>query len=210
MLRKEDFAVIQALAKRGVYQKDIAEELGVHPKTVRRALARGAAPPARPAKRASILDPYKERVDALLAEGVWNAVVILREIQAQGYPGQASILRDYVQPKRALRPGRATVRFETEPGRQLQSDWGETITRIAGALTKVYFEVNTLGYSRRFHFWCTDSLDAEHTYEGIILAFEYFGGVSDEVLVDNQRAAVLTHRAGGPVFNERFVDLAGL
>ena len=32
------------------------------------------------------------------------------------------------------------------------------------------------GYSRRFHFWCSNSLDAEHTYEGIIRSFEHFGG----------------------------------
>ena len=40
MIRKEEFAVIQTLHKRGVYQKDIAEELQVHPKTVSRALKR--------------------------------------------------------------------------------------------------------------------------------------------------------------------------
>ena len=44
MLKKEDFAVIQALSDRGVYQKDIAAQLGVHPKTVSRALRRGGAP----------------------------------------------------------------------------------------------------------------------------------------------------------------------
>ena len=49
MLAKEDFMVIQALTKRGVYQRDIAETLGVHPKTVQRALKRsGASPDSRP------------------------------------------------------------------------------------------------------------------------------------------------------------------
>lgn len=33
MLVKEDFMVIQALAKRGVYQRDIAETVGVHSRT---------------------------------------------------------------------------------------------------------------------------------------------------------------------------------
>jgi len=47
MLRKEDFLMIQALARRSVYQCDIAAELGVHPKTVSRALCRGAAPEGR-------------------------------------------------------------------------------------------------------------------------------------------------------------------
>jgi transposase len=210
MLSKEDYAVIKALKQRGVYVKDIAAELDVHPKTVSRALKRGGAPQRPHQRRESKLDPYKVTVDRLLAEGVWNAVVIYREIQAAGYTGQQTILREYIAPKRRLRPGRATVRFETEPGWQLQSDWGEVVTTIAGEQVKVYFLVNELGYSRRFHFWCTDSQDAEHTYEGLIRSFEYFGGVPQEVLVDNQKAAVLEHKGRGQVkFNERFVDLAG-
>jgi hypothetical protein len=91
----------------------------------------------------------------------------------------------------------------------LQSDWSEITTVIGGQTVKVHFIVNQLGYSRRFHFWCTDSQDAEHTYEGLVRSFEYFGGVPHEVLVDNQKAAVLQASASGPRFNERFLDLAG-
>src|SRR5574339_160009 len=209
MLSKEDFAVIQVLQQRGVYQKDIAEQLQMHPRTVRRALQRQGAPERERVKRGSKLDAHKAKIDQLLSEGVWNARVILREIQTDGYEGGYSILLEYIQPKRVLRPGRATVRFETEPGKQLQSDWGEVVTQIGGARCKVHFIVNELGYSRRFHFWCTDSEDAEHTYEGLIRSFEWFGGVPGEVLVDNQKAAVLDHHVGGPArFHPRFVDLA--
>jgi hypothetical protein len=48
----------------------------------------------------------------------------------------------------------------------------------------VHFAVSTLGYSRRFYFWGTDSEDAEHTYEALVRAFEWFGGVPGEVLVE--------------------------
>ena len=210
MLRKEDFAVIQALKKRDVYVKDIAAELGVHPKTVSRALRRGSAPSAPGRRRGSKLDPYKATVDRLLGEGVWNAMVVLREIQAEGYQGGMTILREYIGPKRALRPSRATVRFETEPGKQLQSDWGAIVVPLGGKPTKVHFQVNELGYSRRFHLWCTDREDAEHTYEGVVRSLEYLGGVAEEVLVDNQKSAVLLpSNSGHPRFNERFVDLAG-
>jgi len=204
---KEDFVMIQALVKRGVYQQDIATMLGVHPKTVRRALARDGAPTG-PAKRGSLLDAYKPRVDALLQEGVWNAVVIWRELQGMGYPGEVSIIRDYIRPKRPLRTGRPTVRFETEPGEQLQSDWGQLWVPLGGVETPVHFSVNTLGYSRRFHFWCTDSEDAEHTYEGLIRSFEWFAGVPREVVVDNQKAAVLRHAPQQVHFHPRFLDLA--
>jgi transposase len=210
MIRKEDFAVIKSLNQRGAFMKDIAEELGVHPRTVSRALKRGSAPKRERRHSESKLEPYKPKIDQLLAENVWNANVILREIQSEGYSGGYTILRQYIQPKRVMRPSRATVRFETGPGQQMQSDWGEIVVKIAEQPTKVHFIVNELGYSRRFHFWCTDREDAEHTYEGIIRSFEYFGGVTKQVLVDNQKSAVLEHPSQGQVrFNERFLDLAG-
>ena len=71
--------------------------------------------------------------------------MIFGELQARGCAGKLSILRDYIRPKRALRPGRVTVRFETEPGRQLQSDWGEIRTMVGGVETDVHVCVNTLG-----------------------------------------------------------------
>jgi transposase len=178
--------MIQERIRQGVYVKDVAAELGVHPRTVSRALKRGASPPGqRPAARKSKLDRYKPVIDRLLAAGVWNAAVILRELQQQGYGGQASILRDYIRPKRPLRQARATVRFETAPGEQLQNDWAKYRTLLAGRVQEVHFAVNTLGYSRRFHFVAMACEDAEHTYESLIQSFEYFGGVTGEVLVDN-------------------------
>jgi transposase len=125
MLRKEDIAVIKSLTQRGVYQKDIALELGVHPRTVSRALKRDSVAKRERKRSGSKLEPFQAKIDQLLSEGVWNARVILREIQSLGYTGGYTILRDYIKPKRALRPGRATVRFETQPGEQLLSVWGE-------------------------------------------------------------------------------------
>lgn len=45
MLRKGDWMDIKAEVEKGVYQKEIAAELGVHPRTIRWAVRRGA--PAR-------------------------------------------------------------------------------------------------------------------------------------------------------------------
>ena len=67
--------MIKTLKKRGVYNKDIARELGVHPRTVSRALQRGSAPVPERKPRPSKLDPYKPQIDQLLRDGVWNAVV---------------------------------------------------------------------------------------------------------------------------------------
>jgi hypothetical protein len=107
-----------------------------------------------------------------------------------------------------LRPLRATVRFETEPGRQAQLDWGEIRTQVAGRETRVYFSAVTLGFARRTHAYAFDRLDAEHLYESVVRAFGYFGGSTHELLVDNPKALVLQHRVGeAVVFNNRFLDL---
>jgi len=100
MIRKGDYVQIQALAKAGVYQKDIAAKLGVHPKTVSRAIARRGAPKGRRERGLVKLAPHMAHVDQLLSEGVWNAVVIVKLLKAKGYTGSISQLKRYMSPKR--------------------------------------------------------------------------------------------------------------
>lgn len=60
--------------------------------------------------RPSLLDSFKERLQARLAEGVFNCEVLEREVVALGYRGEKTILKDYGKPFRAPRPPRATMR----------------------------------------------------------------------------------------------------
>lgn len=205
MLAREDYLMISEQRSEGVFIKDIAAELGVHPKMVRRALKRGSQP--RPSLRPSKLDPYKAWVDEMLADGIWNAEVIYRDIRKAGYPGRLSILRAYIRPKRTLRAPLGTVRYETAPGQQLQHDWAERFVTITGVRQKVYLAVNVLGYSRGLHVVAMPRCDAEHTYEAMIQAFEAFDGVTATVLVDNQKSAVLDWIGGKPRFNPRFREM---
>jgi transposase len=207
MLTREDYLMITERRRQGAYIKDIAHELGGHPRTVRRALARGSEPPRRPKRRPSKLDAYKTRVDEMLTDGIWNAEVIYRDIRKAGYTGKLSILRAYIRPKRKLRPSAGTVRYETPPGYQLQHDWAERFVTIAGERQKVYLAVNVLGYARGLHVVGMPRYDAEHTYEAVIQAFEAFGGVTATVLVDNQKSAVLEWVGGKPRFNARFREM---
>src|SRR4029077_8015394 len=77
--------------------------------------------------------------------------------------------------------------------------WAQYRTLVAGREQEGHFAVNTLGYSRRFHFVAMACEDAEHTYESLIQSFEYFGAVTAEVLVDNQKTEVISHRIGAAV-----------
>ena len=46
--------------------------------------------------------------------------------------GRVHDLTGVFQPKRALRSEKATVRFETDPDEQLQTNWGEIVTVVGG------------------------------------------------------------------------------
>ena len=164
--------------EKGCYLEDIAANTGCSVSTVQRSLKR-QGPPARRRQgiRVSKLDDFKLHIDHLLTENVWNAEVIFAEIKERGYTGEVTILRNYIQPRRVMHPGKVTTRYETESGHQLQHDWGELMVEVGGELSKVYFSVITLGYSRRFYAWAAFSNDAEHTYESLIRSFEWFAGV---------------------------------
>ena len=208
MLSREDFYMIKQMRQQGAYIVDIAAQIGCSERTVRRYL-KYPEPPARKTRHKMVkLKPFMDYIDMRLAENVWNSEVIFAEIKAMGYTGGRSMLRYYIQPKRKMRPSKRTVRFETQPGYQLQHDWGEVEVEVAGQRCKVNFAVNTLGFSRRFHVFAAPKQDAEHTYESLVRAFRYFGGCVKTVLVDNQKAAVLKNNNGKVVFNSGFLLLA--
>jgi transposase len=89
---------------------------------------------------------------------------------------------------------RATVRFETPPGKQLQIDFGERRALIGGESIKVYLLfVATLGYSRRLYVRAFRNERQESWFAGLEGAFRRFGGVTEEVLFDNDRGLVVRH-----------------
>lgn len=70
--------------------------------------------------------------------------------------------------------------------------------------------VATLGHSRRLHVRAFRAEKQEHWFAGLESAFTTFGGVPEEVLMDNPRALVVRHDAVGRSvqFNERLIAFA--
>jgi hypothetical protein len=104
----------------------------------------------------------------------------------------------------------ATTRFETPPGRQLQIDFGERLVEIDGAKIKAFMFVATLGHSRRLHVRAFRAEKQEHWFAGLESAFTTFGGVPDDVLMDNPRALVVRHDAvsRSVQFNDKLIAFA--
>lgn len=81
------------------------------------------------------------------------------------------------------------------PAQQLQIDFGQRRVEIGGVVRPVSFFVATLGYSRRIHVRAFVGERQEHWFDGMESTFAAFGGVPEEVLLDNARALIVSHDA---------------
>lgn len=213
MLTVEERMEITVLKKHGESIHGIARSLGVSRNTVRRYLREGdAAATRKPGpKRAEKLDPFKgyiaDRMKAA-APDVIPAAVLLREIQARGYDGGYTRLKIFVRGLRPEPKPDPVVRFETQPGHQMQADWA-TVGRGADKL-KVF--IGTLGWSRTAYVEFCDDEQFETLRSCHEHAFEFFAGVPREVLYDNMKTVVLERNAYGcnlHRFHPGFLDFAG-
>ncbi|HLV64699.1 MAG TPA: IS21 family transposase [Polyangiaceae bacterium] len=178
--------------------KRIAAELGCSRNTVKRWLAlEGWQPYGRP-RRQRALDGLEAWLEERFHRHAGNADVVHQELVAEhGVTVSLRTVERAVAPFRrdlAAR-ARATVRFETPPGRQLQIDFGERRVSIAGESVRVHLFVATLGFSRRRYVRAFRHERQSCWLEGIEGAFAHFGGVPEEVLLDNPRALVVHHDA---------------
>jgi transposase len=196
MLTQEQAVEIKVLERQGRSIAQIVRETGLSRNTVRKYL-RGAVKvqygprEVRPCK----LDPFKayllERIEQARPDWI-PATVLMREIQAAGYTGGISQLKAYVQPFKVVRID-PVVRFETAPGQQLQADF----TTIRRGRDRLLAFVATLGFSRATFVRFTRSERFEDWRDGLIAAFEYFGGVPREVLFDNTKTVIIDRDAYG-------------
>jgi len=99
--RLEKWQRVHELFGQGYFKKEIARLTDLDVRTVRLYL-RAEAFPER--KRGSpvngLLEPYKEYLLARWEAGCHNALQLWREVKAQGYPGCATAVRDFVVPLR--------------------------------------------------------------------------------------------------------------
>jgi transposase len=174
----------------GYTQVQIAEMLGVSDRTVRTYLKELAAGRKKPLRH-SKLDPYKPFIEDMLEKNPsYNGELLYEWIVRLCYQGKKTIMKAYAARLRKRPTQQAVMRFETEPGRQAQVDWKEFGRQVVdGKETKLYAFVMVLGYSRMPFVRFTTNMRQSTLLGCHTLAFEYFGGVPQEILYDNMRTA---------------------
>jgi transposase len=190
--------------------REIAQRLHCSRRTVVDALNLPQPPTSAPARRKSLLDPYVERIQELLARHPdLSAVRIHEEIARQGYAGSTIILRRHL---RQVRPARGRIYQEVhyDPAQAMQVDWGECgHVQVGSTKRKVSVFVAVLCYSRMLYIEFTLSQRKAEFYRGLANALAFFGGSPRTVIFDNLKAAVLNGSGRHACFHPEFLALCG-
>jgi transposase len=210
MISQERSIMIRHFVREGLSKAEVARRMGVCRQTVYNHVKR-EGPYVKPRKcRASKLDGYKDYIRGRLDKFDLRGSVLLREIRERGYRGGKTILDDFIRPLKAAKVEKLTERFETEPGRQAQIDFGEcgTVT-VDGQRRKLYLFSLVLGYCRMLWGRFLISTKQHELLRCLKDAFEELG-IPLEVLVDNMKQAVEQHdvTTGVVKFNATFLDFA--
>jgi transposase len=213
MKTPDDVAAMVRLKACGWGLKRIARELGCSHHTVKHYVAAGGPLAFKAPQRAKALDGHEDWLRERFLRHRGNADVVRQDLVAEkGITVSLRTLQRAVQPYRqALKAeALASVRFETPPGRQLQIDFGERLVEIDGAKVKAFVFVATLGHSRRCHVRAFRHEQQASWFSGLESAFLAFGGVPEEVLMDNPRALVVRHDAASRqvTFNDKLIAFA--
>jgi transposase len=212
MKSKEDVLDIVSLRRQGLSVRHIARRLGVSRATVRKYLAdpERAGEYNRSAPVARQLNRFRDNIVCWLDEDPeYSAVWLCEALRKLGFQGSYESVKRQVREIKGERQRVAYERFETDPGYQGQVDFGEFAVQFPDGWVKKYYLFSMiLGYSRLLYCELVERCDLATFLDCHIRAFEYFGGVPQELLYDRMRNVYLGKLAGKPKFNEALVSLA--
>ena len=203
---------IKALHAQGVSIRKIAQTLGVSRNTVRKYLRDTNPPQFKAREYKKQLDQYREEICVMLDKG-YIGTRIYNELILKGYTGSLStvhrFLRDLKKDDEALKS--ATTRVETGPGEQMQYDWKEWILPVNGKPVKIYLHEVVLSCSRMKHYTFSLSITTADIIRALADACTFFGGYAKELVMDNAKQMVITHRRDGIIrYNDEFLKFCGL
>lgn len=211
MLKEHHHKVIKELYAKGMAKREISRTLGVDIKTVRRHLKKSGWEAYRRKQKESpnLLEEEKVWLMLRMPEVNYNASILFRELKGKGYEGSYETVKLFVHPYRPL-SSKGCVRYETAPGHQSQVDWGSSWVWLGETQVKVHFFAMVLGYSRRLY--AKGFLDEKFTslIHGHESAFQWFGGLTREILYDNAKTMITLHntQTGELLLNSSFKDFA--
>jgi transposase len=195
VLTVDDYGAIRRARRDGLSIRQISREFGHTRKTVRYALDHAEPPTPTPrVRKAPLLGPVVAIIDRILAddEGAppkqrHTAAQIHRRLREEhAYPGGYAQVQRYVL-KHRRRYRETFIPLGHLPGRRIEADFGQIHVDFPDGRRPVPFLVAAWAYSNAPFALALPFERAEAILEGMVAAFEFFGGVPREVWWDNPR-----------------------
>jgi transposase len=167
-------------------------------------------PEKTPPQNQSSLEAYRELVKQWVSANV-EVAAIQQRLMERGYTGSYASVWRFVRSIEPRKRQRVTVRVETKPGEEAQVDFGyarRMIDPATGKLRKSWAFVMTLAWSR--HQYVEFVWDQKiATFLGCFRnAWEFFGGVTERVRIDNLKTAILKAVYDDPQVQQSFRECA--
>ena len=161
----------------------------------------------------SKLDEFKDLIETKVEKYACSAKSIYLLLKDKyGYSGGYSSVARYVSNFKSEQKIKVTIRFETTPGYQSQVDWKEKLelVDIHNCPYIINIFLMTLGYSRMKFVKLTFDRTQSTLFDCLTSAFEFFGGVTDEILFDNMKTVVDHAKSdfSNVIINEKFAQFA--
>src|SRR5271156_2758335 len=190
--------VRRAVHVEGRSQREVAREVGLARKTVRKMLEYPAPPGyqrQKPVRRPK-LGPWQGAIDAILDEDKnrprrqrHTAKRIFERLREEHkYTGGYTIVKDYVRQSK-IGAREMFMPLSHAPG-EAQADFGEALVVVAGVECEAHYLAFDLPHSDDCFVVAFPAETTEAFLEGHVRAFAYFGGVPTRILYDNTTLAV--------------------
>lgn len=167
-------------------------------------------PPAARTNNISTVEPYRDVAKKLVDQGVEMVAIHNRLSKNYGYTGSYTSVRRFVA-KLSPKESEVFVRMETPPGQEAQVGFGgvgKMRDPKSGKLRNAYCFVMTLSCSRHQYVEFVFDQKIETWIACHRHAFEFFGGVPKEVVIDNLKSAVIRASFDDPVLSEAYRKMA--
>ncbi|MDR0295704.1 MAG: IS21 family transposase [Prevotellaceae bacterium] len=177
-----------------INKSEMARRMGCSRRTVERYIKHEENPEDKkiPTARPSLMDGFKETANEKVDKYGASAMAVYKFIKKKGYMGKYCTVANYVKTHKANAQKKATIRFETSPGLQAQTDWKESVkmTNRQGEEFLVNIFLTVLGYSRLKYVKLTVDRTQKTLFSCIIGLLAFYGGVPHEILFDNMSTVV--------------------
>lgn len=209
MITHEQFIQIRFLkTNENLSSAQIAVKLGLNERTVRDWWNLPQFPVKQAKEIELMLESFSSRINELLKDcPTLTGTQIYQKLRQIGYQGSASTIRRYISKMRPVQK-RSFLPLDFNPGDALQLDFGD-----CGYLQQGDHKIRlcvcaaVLCYSRLMYTKIIPSEKQEYTFAFLTEAFNYFGGVPRRLIIDNFKAAVISHSKRGSIeYHPAFLD----